>query len=1021
MTARRTVTVLFADIVGSTSLGEQLDPEVVRNVLGRQFATARGVIERHGGTVEKFIGDAVMAVFGIPKAHEDDAMRALRAAIELRDGLRGDAGALVAFRIGVNTGEVVSGEGAGETLVTGDAVNTAARLEQAAAPGEVIIGERTFELARDAIRAEPMPPLDLKGKLAPTRAYRLLELVAEEGRRRRLEGSIVGRQREVARLLEAWDAAAQQPRLVTILAPAGVGKSRLLRELGARIGNGARILRGRCLPYGDGITYWPIRELVHALADIGEADDQATALAKLHAAIAEGEPPEVARSVAAAIGLETEAVKQEEIFWAVRRMLEGVVRRGRLAVFVEDLHWAEATLLDLLEYVLEMATTPMLLVATARPELLSEQPGWGSGAGAEILRLEALAGDDAHGLLLAQPGGAALPDEVRTRILDAAEGNALFLEEMIGMLRDRGALVVEDGAWRMSDATTDVEVPPNVQALLAARLDELPREERAVAEHASVIGRSFEAAAVGELVPADLRTDLARRLLALVRKELLRPDRSMLTEGDAFRFRHILIRDAAYAALPKAERAALHERFATWLEGATDRIGEFEEVVGYHLAQAVTYRRELGMVGADTDALSQRAAESLRAAGRRARLRFDHAATEALLARATELATVQDVELGRDLLSLRNAQVALGQLDAARRSVERLDQLVGVVDDVEMRLRRDIVVHLVQPVEGRPASLDRRADGERILGEATEAGLPGVQASALIQLGVAELLEGRPMEEFRYLERAEAVALLDPDPMVVRTVRFYMANRLPPLPMPIDEIERRLSDQLEVAADVSVRSELRLGLAYVAAVTNRPEDARSLAARARREADEVGLRGFFFDSWASTAAEIEVLCGAPDRGEALLREAYPELIRLNDWWMVAQYAPQMARMIAIQPDRLTDDRADEAIELVRFGRASPEEQEAMLTAVGDEALALVDSWRGDHSEAVRLAEAAVDVATRPGASPDHAAYALVVLARVLAAAGRTPDARETAARAADVAATKGLRVWQRMAQDVLAT
>ena len=1014
--SRRTVTVLFADIVGSTAIGEQLDPEVVRSRLGRHFASARQVIERHGGTVEKFIGDAVMAVFGIPRVHENDALRAVRAAVELRDGLERNG---LTFRIGLNTGEVVGGHGSGETLVTGDTVNTAARLEQAATPGQVLIGERTFELVRDAVRAEPVPPLELKGKAAPTVAYRLLEVVGDEGRRRRLEGPIVGREREVARLVAAWRASVERPRLVTILAPAGVGKSRLLRELGLTLADEAQVLRGRCLPYGDGITYWPVRELVYALVDITDADDRISALARLRATLPDDEPPDVARFLAVAIGLETAAVSQEEIFWAVRRTLEAAGRRARLAVFVEDLHWAEATLLDLLDHLVDKATSPMLLVATARPELLSDRPGWGSAGDSDLLRLEPLAGNDADGLLMAQPGAVALPDVLRTRILDAAEGNALFMEEMVGMLRDRGVLVPDDWTWRMTTSTRAVEIPPTVQALLAARLDDLPREELEIAQHGSVIGRSFEAVAVGALVPPDLKADLTERLMALVSKELLRPDQSMLTDGDAFRFRHILIRDAAYAALSKSERAALHERFAAWLERAVaDRIGEFEEVVGYHLEQAVIYRRELAMPDDDTAALAQRAAEALRNAGRRARLRFDHAGTHSLLGRSTELATVQDVELGRDLLYLRNAQIALGQLDAARASVERIAQLAEVVVDIELRLRRDIVRHLVPPAEGRPASWDRRADGERILRDATEAELPGVQASALIQLGVVALLEGRPIDEFRMLERAEAAALRDPDPMVLRTVRFYMANRLALLPMPIDEIERRLYELLDQAADIQVRAEALLNLGYVAAVTDRPDEARSLATTARREADDVGLRGFFLDSYAGIAAEIEFLCGAPDQGEGLLREAYPELIRLNDWWTVAQYAPQLALMIARQPARLTSERADEVAELVRVGRASPDEQEPISTAIGNQALALLASWRGDDDEAVRLAQSAVEVATKPGASPDHAAHALLVLAQVMTSASRAAEAREAANRAIEVAATKGLRASERMAREL---
>ena len=599
---RKTVTVLFADISGSTELGERLDPESLRTLLGRHFASARATLELHGGTVEKFIGDAVMAVFGVPLSHEDDALRAVKAALALQAGVASinDDTAVPArlkVRVGVNTGEVVTGSAAGETLVTGDTVNTAARLEQSAEPGEVLIGHATYELVRDAVSAEPASGMRLKGKSAPVDAYRLFGLVSDEGHRRNVQAPMVGRSAELASLTEAWLAIGKGHGavLVTVLASAGVGKSRLIRELASRLSPEARVARGRCLSYGNGITYWPVREVIHGLAGIDVSDSVAAAREKLSALTPATDPPEVVDGVAAAIGLETHALRQEEVFWAIRRWLEAVAEVSPLLLLFEDLHWAEDSMLDLLEYIVEMATRPILIVATARPELLATRIGWGGNPSSRLLRLESLGGGVAAELLAMQPGAVAIPPDYQQQVLDAADGNPLYIEEMVGMLRERGLLHEANANGRPGGELKAIEVPPTIQALLAARLDQLPQEERTVAEHGAVIGRSFEAAALVEMGPDDMRADLARRLMGLVRKELLRPERSELSDGDAFRFRHILIRDAAYSALAKSERASLHERFARWLEhAAKDRVTEFEEVIGFHLEQAAAYRHELG-------------------------------------------------------------------------------------------------------------------------------------------------------------------------------------------------------------------------------------------------------------------------------------------------------------------------------------------------------------------------------------------------------------------------------------------
>ena len=544
---RRTVTILFADVSGSTSLGEQLDPESMRALMGRYFAEMQTVIERHGGTVEKFIGDAVMAVFGIPQLHEDDALRAVRAAAEIGERLRTlnlalevERGIAIRFRTGVNTGEVVAGDpSSGQTLITGDAVNTAARLEQAAAPGEIVLGPTTYSLVRDAVTVEALAPLELKGKAQPVKAYRLLSVVAgAAGHARRLDAPLVGRESELAHLQQAFDDVVIHRRcqVVTVLGQAGVGKSRLLAEFLASVADRATVLAGRCLPYGEGITYWPVAEVLKQVAAIDDADDRERAVAKLRRLAAGAADAElVAERIGQAVGLAGGSAPQEEIFWALRKLLETLARQRPLAIEFDDIQWADDTFLDLLEHIVTLAhDAPLLMVCLARPELLERRPGWGRGSTqAATLRLEPLAAEVADRLVDQLPGGTELPAPLRARILDAAEGNPLFVEEMMGMLVDEGRLTLTDGRWLATTELAETTVPPTISALLAARLDQLQPGERALAERASVVGQSFEQAALAELLPEGQRGATARDLLALVRKELIRPDRSVLSAGDA--------------------------------------------------------------------------------------------------------------------------------------------------------------------------------------------------------------------------------------------------------------------------------------------------------------------------------------------------------------------------------------------------------------------------------------------------------------------------------------------------------
>jgi class 3 adenylate cyclase/tetratricopeptide (TPR) repeat protein len=647
---RKTVTILFCDVTGSTAMGEKLDPESLRKVMTRYFDAMSTVIESHGGTVEKFIGDAVMAVFGVPVLHEDDALRAARAADEMRAALtqlnvdlERDWDVSIQTRTGVNTGEVVAGSG-DQKIVTGDAVNTAARLEQHAEPGQVLIGEQTYRLVRHAVVAEPHEPLSAKGKAEPLPAFRLirtLEVTPEAGRR--LDSPLVGRDNELALAQETFERIVRERScaLFTVFGSAGVGKTRLTQEVIRLIEARATVSRGRCLPYGRGITYWPVTEIIHNLAGLTEGDDVEKARESIRKLLSEEEDPDlIVDRILQLMGLNQDEVAAPETFWAVRKLTEALARRAPIVLVFEDIHWAEPNLLDLIEHIADLSRdAPIMLLCIARPDLLERRTGWGGGKmNASAILLEPLRPDESERLMENLLGGTSLPASITARISDAAEGNPLFVEEMVSMLIDDGLLSRQNGGWEMSESITAVSVPPTIQALLAARLDRLTADERTLVQGAAVIGKEFSTTDVAALMPEPIRERAPSLIMSLVRKELVRPDRDRVGGIDGFRFRHILIRDAAYGAIAKQQRVDLHERFASWLdEHYPDRLAEYQEIIGYHLEQAFENRSSLGPLDESARALSVRAGEHLVSAGRRADSRGDAKGAVNLLERGLAL------------------------------------------------------------------------------------------------------------------------------------------------------------------------------------------------------------------------------------------------------------------------------------------------------------------------------------------------------------------------------------------------
>jgi class 3 adenylate cyclase/tetratricopeptide (TPR) repeat protein len=1008
---RKVVSIVFADVTGSTRLGERLDPEALRRVMGRYFDAMAEVIERHGGTVEKFIGDAVMAVFGIPRLHEDDPLRAVRAAGEMRQALANLNEALerehdVGFtaRIGVNTGEVVAGDGAsGQRLVTGDAVNVAARLEQAAAPGEILLGETTYRLVKDAVEVEPVEPLELKGKTDRVPAFRLVDIRTEAaGHERHLDSPMVGRDKELDMLAGALDRALTErtSHLFTLLGPAGVGKSRLVAEFLNGPAARATRLRGRCLSYGEGITFYPLAEVIQQAAGVDKVDDVESARRKL-AALVEGAPN--AEGIVANIGgllswAEPGAV--EDAYWSVRKLFEHLARERPLVVVFDDIHWAEPVLLDLIEHLADWTRdAAVLLLCVARPELLEVRTGWGGGKmNASSILLEPLDGEASSTLVDNLLGEADIPETARRRILDAAEGNPLFVEEMLGMLIDDGLLRFEDGGWRAVEDLAHVTVPPTIQLLLAARLDRLDAEERAVIERGAVEGKVFHRGAVVTLSSEAVRPNVPTRLLALARKELIRPDRAEFAGEDAFRFRHLLIRDAAYQAMPKKQRADLHERFAAWLEGvAGDRLPEYEEILAYHLEQAYRFRTALGTADERTLQVAAAAARHAMSAGERALAREDSAA-RGLFARAADLASRRERAVA--LVRLADAEGTMHHFpEALEHARAAIDEATALGDRV-LALRAEVLSMMalgqIDPEHGLGPTRERVIE---IRKELETLGDEDALVHALLAEATCEFFSGRcdrarRIEETVLGMNVELDALRRREIITGLSVAAYFGST------PIDEA-LALADRLEPLAGGRLLSSLWVAQQRMALF--------AMAGREREALEQLELSERMIAEIANPAIAVTRLQA---RGEALMNlgrledaeRVFREGIRVLDSLDETGFNSTMAALLAGVLCR--QGRFDEAELYVRRSIELTAEDDFASQAEWRFAQARILTSRGEHDEALRL----VDVATALVEETDYLdmrADAHVTRALVLRDAGRHAEARDAYERALRLYEHKG--------------
>jgi class 3 adenylate cyclase/tetratricopeptide (TPR) repeat protein len=916
---RRVVTVLFADLAGSTALGERLDPEDVRELQGELFELINSEVERFGGTTEKFAGDAVLAVFGIPQAHEDDPERAVRAALAVRDSfvsftdrVHGRHGADVGLRIGVNTGEVVAGREAaarGELMVSGDAVNVAARLQQHAKPGEVLVGQRTQAATSRTISYREHEALEAKGKREPVAAWVAVAVAAGERQpaprgMAGLSAPLVGRNEELA-VLSAVAARVEReraPQLVTLFGPAGVGKSRLLTELVERL-PGARLVRGRCLPYGEGITFWPLAEAAKAHAGILDTDSADVALSKLRAAIGSVIPGDQAELVLEAaawtIGFALPGVSVgTDPRDVVGRLQDGWTRyvtalgREQLTVFaVEDVHWASSALLDLVEQLAEnLADTEVLLVCTARLELLEVRPTWGAGKqNATALSLAPLSPKDAERLVSSLLGEAQVPEDVRERVLASAEGNPFYLEEMLNMLIEEGALERRNGGWASTNRLADVSIPDSVHGVIAARIDLLEAASRDALRRCSVVGRSFWPAAV----------DVDERVIAaLVRSGLVSHNVDSVMAGmREFAFKHALTRDVVYATLPRPERRDLHRRVGEWIQHiAPDRGAETVELAAYHYGQAVAY-------GEDDPAVSRRAFELLLAASEASFGRGAFEAARMQLERALEL-------------SVDHSRRAAGEL-----AVARLDGIEARFDDALERL--DAAEALLRPDD---AELRSEALGWRSRICWLTARWDEALSSAN---GAVTALAGLPEspELARALARQSQIEMLQQRPESVGHAREAIA------------VARRVGDSF---AELNSRINIFTQLA-TAGVAPDPEDVASIVEAAAEAGEhEEAYRAIINFIWSASGYE------PIDRIELVVAEGRARLANVPPPKVIAPYLDvSFAMRILVPSARWTE--ADAVVE--QAGEVSETTRIAFMTVAGGLALR-----RGEAETAKQLLE-----------------------------------------------------------------
>jgi hypothetical protein len=926
----------------------------------------------------------VMAVFGVPVVREDDALRALRAAAELRDGLvdlndelEHAYGTRLELRIGVNTGEVVTGTS--ERIATGDAVNVAARLEQAARPGEILIGEETLRLVRPLVEVEAIEPVAAKGKAEPLVAARLVTV--KPGTAARPDGApMVGRRRQQQLLGDvlANVVAERTCQLFTVLGPAGVGKSRLVTEL-LRGQHRVEVVRGRCPSYGEGSGYQPVVDVVRQLVPDDRLDGALVALGAI-------------------LGDATVAAAPEEIARAFRKLLEAQAADRPLVVVLEDVHWGAPAFLELVEHVADLSRdAPILLLCIGRPELLEVRPTWGGGKlNATNVLLEPLTLEESSKLIESLPQAEGLDADLRGRILESAAGNPLFVEEMVTMAAELGG--------------KDIVVPPTIHALLAARIDTLGEGERSVLERGAVEGRVFHRGAVVALSPGGTGVD--GHLDRLVRKDLIRPDEAVIPGEEAFRFRHLLIRDTAYEALPKAVRAELHELLADWLGGNAAGLADPDQLLGHHLEQACGYRAELGPPDDRAGALAERAAGHLLAGAERARARGENDAAAALLARAVELLPAESAARRAAQVDLAIVMADRGEFATATALREQAEAAARAAGDTRILARAALAAAEASTHSDPSATMEGLvAVAEQSLAELERVGDEDGVAWGLRVAGVAHAWLGDCAAGEQLLERSLRLAERT-SPRVANEVRVWLAWLDWMGRTPATDGIRRCDQLLRDATSAAVEATALLIRGNLRAARGEVEQGRSDVAAGRAVFSELGNR-IWWAGGASLVADIELWAGKSERAYELLSVAHEVLAEATHTGYLATTVGHRAEAA------LECGRDDEALELAHEAERLAQQDDFEPRARQRLVQARLQVRRKDFDGADALLREAASIIEATDYLLLHIDLAFA-RADVARCAGRLADARRALEHALAVADEKGHLVAMERAQQQLA-
>ena len=985
--ARRPVTVLCVALQAASSSGTPLDPEAHQAVHEHSVPGLAAILERYGGKLAISTGERLMGVFGVASMHEDDALRAARASLEARTALTTGAGILLrrhdvslAFRFGLATGEALVG-GAGPLGFAGGAGAQAVTLAEAAEPGQILISRPTQRLAAAAIEAESAGPdrFLLRSAHAATRPLPL-----------QLDAPLVGRDEEMQRLAAAYGRANRErlTMLVTVTGEAGLGKTRLVHEFAARLGSEASVLTGRCLPYGEGITFWPLREVVRQ-AGGGDSPGRIKALLS-----GEADAAGVAERLGRALGPGNRGGSDAaEIFWAARRLLETLARSRPLLVIFEDLHWAEPTFLDLVESLaVRQERSALVLVCIARPELLEQRPAWAAGAAGPVsIDLAPLAEGPATALLDALAGDQQISPSTRARLLETAAGNPLYLEQLAVSLTEQAGSEIRP------------VLPPTIQALLAARLQRLGPGASSVLARAAIIGKDFGARAVRELLPPEARGPLTGNLQTLVAKGLVQhgpPDRSPEEE---YSFHHILVQQAAYRAIPKLLRAELHHRYADWLEYvAWEPATQRAEILGHHLEQSIHYLSELRPAEAQSSPLPSRAAAHLETAGRAAHDGGDALAAVNLLDRAAALLPDDDPALARIYTSLGTALTEAGQLEKARTTLGHAQRIAAVGGDAALGAHAKVQALL----------LGLKADPNKAAIEIAHA-LPELQRTfdrSRDEAGLCRALRLQAALHWYHVrsaaaedawQRAAEYARRVHDRRQLIEILGWLASAALWGPTPAPEGIRRCEDYLNEAGNhPSGQAVILLHLAGLYAMQDSLAGAHATLNRAKTLLNALGPT--MTAAITEPAAFVAMLAGDPATAEAHLRLQYESLSRMGEKDTLATTAALLARAIAAQGQ----SRYDEATQLITRSREAGVSEDRSTQIIGQGLSARILAERGRHAEAEELARSAAALAAQTDLLSERA-DALLDLAHVLTVAGRGPEAYAAAAEARELYQRKG--------------